>query len=85
MTGYVRRFGFFALVLVLALLGFACGGDTSTSSGASQQLNVGFTEDQYVLEGPDAGLGMYPLNANIFETLTYLTPDYEVKPLLAER
>ena len=85
MTGYVRRFGFFALVLVLALLGFSCGGDTSTSSGASQQLNVGFTEDQYVLEGPDAGLGMYPLNANIFETLTYLTPDYEVKPLLAER
>ena len=59
MTGYIRRFGFLALVLVLALLGFACGGgDTSTPSGANQALNVGFTEDQYVLEGADAGLGM---------------------------
>ena len=86
MTGFIRRFGFLVLVLGLALLGPGCGGNnTSTSSAASQELNVGFTEDQYVLEGPDAGLGMYPLNANIFETLTYLTPDYEVKPLLAER
>src|SRR5215212_4829535 len=86
MTGFIRRFGFLVLVLGLALLGPGCGGgDTSSSSGASQELNVGFTEDQYVLEGPDAGLGLYPLNANIFETLTYLTPDYEVKPLLAER
>ena len=86
MIGFIRRFGFFVLVLGLTLLGPGCGGgDTSTSSGANQELNVGFTEDQYVLEGPDAGLGMYPLNANIFETLTYLTPDYEVKPLLAER
>jgi peptide/nickel transport system substrate-binding protein len=84
MTGYIRRSGFLVLVLVLALLGPACGGST-TSPDARQELNVGFTEDQYVLEGPDAGLGMYPLNTNIFETLTYLTPDYEVKPLLAER
>jgi peptide/nickel transport system substrate-binding protein len=82
MTRYIRRFGF--LVLVLALLGPACG-TQQTSPEARQQLDVGFTEDQYVLEGPDVGLGMYPLNANIFETLTYLTPDYEVEPLLAER
>src|SRR5215210_8719915 len=82
MTWYIRRFGF--LVLVLVLLGPACGGQ-QTSSEARQELNVGFTEDQYVLEGPEAGLGMYPLNANIVETLTYLTPDYEVKPLLAKR
>lgn len=51
---------------------------------AEQSLVVGVTDDQYVLEGERASLGMYPLNANIFETLTYLTPDYEVKPLLAE-
>jgi len=85
MTGFIRRFGFLILVLGLVLLGPGCGGDASTSSDTSQQLNVGFAEDQYVLEGPDAGLGMYPLNANIFETLTYMTSDYEVKPLLAER
>ncbi len=86
MTGYIRRLWLLALVLVLALLlGPACGGSQQTSPDARQELNVGFTEDQYVLEGPDAGLGMYPLNANIFETLTYLTPDYEVEPLLAKR
>jgi len=85
MTGYIRRLGFLVLVAGLALLAPGCGGDTSQSSAAGHALNVGFTEDQYVLEGPDAGLGMYPLNANIFETLTYLTPDYKVKPLLAER
>ena len=82
MAGYVRRF--WLLALVLALLGPACGSQ-QTSPDARQELNVAFTEDQYVLEGPDAGLGMYPLNANILETLTYLTPDYEVEPLLAKR
>src|SRR5215210_4014979 len=85
MTRYVRTFGFLTLVAVLAFLGFACGKQQTSSPDASQELNVGFTEDQYVLEGPEPGLGMYPLNANIFETLAYLTPDYEVKPLLAER
>ncbi len=84
MIGYIRKFGLPALILGLTLLAFACGTST-TSPDARQELDVGFTEDQYVLEGPDAGLGMYPLNANIFETLTYMTPDYEVKPLLAER
>lgn len=79
------------LLVVVALVGAACvrgtGGPSSTSGGAQdrQELTVGFTEDQYVLEGPTARLGMYPLNANIVETLAYVTPNYEVKPLLAER
>lgn len=80
----VRRLRLFVLLLWLVLLASACG-TQQTSPDARQELDVGFTEDQYVLEGPDTGLGMYPLNANIFETLTYLTPDYEAKPLLAER
>lgn len=54
--------------------------DEPTSGG---QLTVGFTDDQYIVEGEDANLGMYPLNADIFETLTYLNADYEVEPNLA--
>lgn len=48
-------------------------------------MTVGFTDDQYVVEGPKATLGLYPLNTNVAETLTYLEADYGVKPLLAER
>jgi len=78
-------------VLALALTFCAAACSTGTQKGtqqsppAHQQLNVGFTEDQYVVEGPRAGLGAYPLNANIVETLTYLSPTYDVQPLLAER
>jgi peptide/nickel transport system substrate-binding protein len=80
-----------ALVLALALVAAACGDDDEGSGGAGsptgtrQELRVGFTADQYVLEGPDAALGAYPLNTNVLETLTYLSPTYEVKPLLADR
>lgn len=79
-----------ALGLCLALGASACGGngaDTGRSDtpAVDQSLRVGYVADQYVLEGPRASLGMYPLNANIVETLTYLTPDYKVEPLLAKR
>lgn len=84
-----------ALLVVLLLVGAACAGGngdgaTTTESGSgapaeSKELRVGFTEDQYILEGPDANLSAYPLNANVVETLTYLSPTYEVLPRLAER
>ncbi len=82
-----------ALVLVLALVGAACGDDNEETEGGQQQqavnqnaeLRVGFTDDQYVLEGPEANLSAYPLNTNVLETLTYLSPTYEVKPRLADR
>ncbi|MFP5318264.1 MAG: ABC transporter substrate-binding protein [Acidimicrobiia bacterium] len=79
--------------LVLALVASACGGsDESTGEAGSSsaqpnlsaELRVGFTEDQYILEGPDANLGAYPANANIVETLVYLNDRYEVVPRLAE-
>jgi peptide/nickel transport system substrate-binding protein len=79
------------VALVLALVVAACSSDKGTSTGSGsttptrQELQVGFTADQYVLEGADAALGAYPLNTNVLETLTYLSPNYEVKPLLAER
>jgi peptide/nickel transport system substrate-binding protein len=81
-----------AVLLAVALFGAACGGDDedtpsgqAPAAGEGGELRVGFTEDQYVVEGPRAGLGAYPLNANIVETLTYLSPDYQVQPRLAER
>lgn len=83
-----------SLVLALLLLTAACAGEnpeedvgtgqTGGTAAEPKELKVGFTEDQYVLEGADANLGAYPLNTNIVETLTYLSPTYEVLPRLAE-
>lgn len=82
------------VVVVLALVAAACGGGDDAETPAGQapaalnenaELKVGFTEDQYVLEGPDASLGAYPLNTNVLETLTYLDDKYQVQPRLAER
>ena len=81
------------LVLVFAMLGAACGDDDDDGGAGgqgetaptNQELRVGFTADQYVVEGPDAALAAYPLNTNVMETLTYLAPNYEVRPMLAER
>lgn len=83
-----------AAVVALLVLAAACGSDDKEDASATstapklattQELSVGFTEDQYVLEGPETGLGAYPLNVNVYETLTYLSADYQVKPGLAER
>jgi peptide/nickel transport system substrate-binding protein len=73
-------------------VGAACGDDDDEGAGGpeetaptSQELRVGFTADQYVVEGPDAALAAYPLNTNVMQTLTYLAPNYEVRPMLAEK
>lgn len=81
--------------LVLALVATACGGGSDDATDEAEgsrsepnlnaELRIGFTEDQYILEGPDANLGAYPANANIVETLVYLNDRYEVVPRLAER
>ncbi len=90
MRTVARRLTF---LVVLALVTAGCTGGDEGGGGrgaqsrvdANAELKVGFTDDQYVLEGPDANLGAYPLNANIVETLTYLNDKYEVEPRLAER
>ena len=84
-----------ALALILAMVAAACSDDDSTTdtkasattagaANANADLTVGFTEDQYVLDGPEASLAEYPLNANVIETLATMSPDYEVEPALAE-
>jgi peptide/nickel transport system substrate-binding protein len=89
------------VVLLMALVAAACGGsDNDSDTGAGQtsqttvaaaqidpskELKVGFTVDQYLVEGPDANLGAYPLNTNVAETLIYMNEKYELEPRLAER
>jgi peptide/nickel transport system substrate-binding protein len=82
--GRSRTLGLLAALILLAACVREGEEGQPTAPTGPQELQVGFTEDQYVLEGPDARLGMYPLNANIVETLLVVTPNYEVRPLLAE-
>lgn len=44
---------------------------------------MGAPEDSFVTEGEKANLGMFPINANIFETLVFMTPDFQLEPGLA--
>ena len=91
---FLRRSGetaAYGLLLVGAAELIEACGSTSSSSGAGvsssnvvQEISIGAAQDQYVLSGADASLGAYPLNANIFDTLTYLSATYEVRPMLAE-
>jgi peptide/nickel transport system substrate-binding protein len=80
-----------AALLALGLLAACSGGDGGggiTEGGqpaVNQELTVGAAEDSYIREGSTANLGVQPVNANIAETLAYLSPTYEVQPLLAER
>lgn len=51
----------------------------------AQELIVGTPADAFSLEGDRANLGMFPINANIFENLVRMTPDFQIEPWLAER
>ena len=83
-----------SVVLVMALVAAACGGDSGGDKPTSQpappeslnpdaELRVGFEADGIVTEGVRATLGLQP-GINVTQTLTYLTENYEVKPRLAE-
>ena len=86
----IRRY---AAVIAVAVLAGACSSSGENpprpkAESAPQaidpdrELKVGLGGDTYVLSGPSASLGA---NANIAETLVYLSPTFEPKPLLAER
>src|SRR5215218_5485723 len=63
----------------------ACGGsdDATPSAKKGGTLTVGAEEDGYTLTGNEAGIGQYPLNANIFEGLVRMDPSYRIVPVLA--
>lgn len=62
----------------------ACGGEgEGAAGGASQKLMVGVAQDGYTTEGIEANVAQYPLDANVYETLIRMSPDYELVPALA--
>src|SRR5215218_9109690 len=87
----VRTIGLGVGVLGTAGWLAACGSDDddddAKSSAAPKKggvLVVGAEADAYVLSGDEANVGQYPLNANIFEGLVRMDPDYGIVPVLAE-
>ena len=62
----------------------ACGDEKKTASiKRGGTVTVGAEADAYVLKGPEANVGQYPLNANIFEGLVRMNPSYGILPVLA--
>lgn len=88
LIGRRSRYGWMSTLLVLALVTGACGGDDGDTEqerelAANQELTVGVGEDSYIVEGDEANVGQYPVNANVFESLVRMTPDHEIVPGLA--
>ena len=73
------------LMLATGAAGIAVtiGKSTSAQEASSGSVRVGVSEDGYRTD-ERANIGFFPLNTNIFESLVYLTPDYQIEPLLAE-
>ena len=63
----------------------ACGDDKKSSTDVMKggTVTIGAEKDAYVLSGPEANVGQYPLNANIFEGLVRMDPNYGILPVLA--
>lgn len=53
-------------------------------SAPSGELIVAALQDDYLIEPNRANIGQYPLNANVFESLVRLAPDFQIEPVLAE-
>jgi len=86
----MRRTPLVAVLLgVLVMAGCSSDSGKSTSTPTTvvtkDTLVVGAPADSYVTTGDRANLGMFPINANIFETLVRMTPDFQVEPWLAQR
>jgi len=73
------------LLLATGVAGIAAtiGKSAAAQDAPSGSIRVGVSEDGYRTD-ERANIGFFPLNTNIFESLTYLTPDYQIEPLLAE-
>lgn len=73
------------LLLMVGASGLATvvGRTASAQDEPSGAVRVGVSEDGYRTD-ERANVGFFPLNTNIFEPLVYMTPDYQIEPLLAE-
>lgn len=86
----MRRFRVLTSVVLSVMLLAACGGSggddqQQAAQPARDELVVGTPADTFNVSGDRANLGMFPINANIFETLVRMTADFQVEPALAER
>jgi hypothetical protein len=75
----LRRAAFGAALLATPSFLAACGGEDEGERPAARRggrLVVGALEDSYETEGAEANVGQYALNANIFEGLVHMTPEY---------
>ncbi|MBV8528346.1 MAG: ABC transporter substrate-binding protein [Candidatus Dormibacteraeota bacterium] len=74
----------------VAVLLDACGAasssptPTAVAPAANQTITIGQALDNYVATGLKSYIGAYPVNANIYEQLVRLNPDYSVSPWLAK-
>jgi peptide/nickel transport system substrate-binding protein len=59
------------------------GKPATAQEAPTGSARIGVSEDGYRTD-ERANIGYFPLNTNIFESLVYLTPDYQIEPLLAE-
>lgn len=82
----------FAIALAAAVVAAACA-PAATGPVASaapvladvQELLVAAGADGYRTDGKRNLLGMFPLNANVYETLVTLSPTYQIEPGLATK
>ncbi len=97
-TGRLRVIvGGLAALLVAAACGAPAPSGTAASPAAtavaSAKVELAATQELVIAAGADGyrnddkrtTIGMYPLNANIFDTLVVLSPDYQVLPGLATK
>lgn len=66
------------MLLALAALLFC-----AAAHAGDGKLTVALGKDDYITAGPRANLGKYPLNANIFESLTTFDQHFRLLPCLA--
>lgn len=61
----------------------ALGQSVAAQDSAGGSVRIGVDEDIYRTD-ERANIGFFRLNTNIFESLVYMRPDYQIEPLLAE-
>lgn len=90
--GQVSRPRALALLLALIVTVAACApaatGPAATAApqlAETQEITVAAEADAYRTDGLRNLLGMFPLNANIYETLVTLSPTYQIEPGLATK
>jgi peptide/nickel transport system substrate-binding protein len=74
---------------VVLSTGGSCGSGSQAASAygiakADANLNIGVPSDTFTFSNPNTmNIGMFPYNANIFETLYRMTPTFQIEPWLA--